>query len=174
MIVRQAQKEDARAIAKVHVDSWRTTYAAILSNSFLASLSYEEREQTWGNALSLTTNQSFIYVAETSEHEIIGFACAGPEREANSTYTGEIYALYLLQSYQRQGIGRILFKDSVKELKQRGITSLLIWVLAENPSRAFYQALGGIYLQEKIITIGEQQLIEVAYGWRETQTIIDA
>jgi GNAT superfamily N-acetyltransferase len=173
MLIRKAQGQDALVIAKVHVDSWRTTYEGIVSREYLASLSYEQRKKTWSTVLSSSTGQSLIYVAETPDGEVVGFACAGPEREGDDTYKGEIYALYLLQSYQRQGIGSRLFRASVKELHQRGITSLLIWVLAANPSRKFYEALDGKYLREKEIEIGDQRLVEVAFGWKDTRTIIE-
>jgi GNAT superfamily N-acetyltransferase len=174
MLIRKAQAKDAPAIAKVHVDSWRTTYAGIVSSEFLASLSYEQREETWSNVLSSPTSQSFIYVAESVDSELVGFACAGPEREGDDIYKGEIYALYLLQSHQRQGIGSMLFRASAEELHQRGITSLLIWVLVANPFRKFYEALGGQYLREKEIEIGTQRLVEVAYGWKDTRMSIGA
>jgi GNAT superfamily N-acetyltransferase len=165
--VRQAQAGDAPAIARVHVDSWRTAYAGIVAGEFLASLFYESREQMWSQMLSSPTNQSFVHVAETADGQIVGLVCAGPVREGDDTFKGEIYALYLLQSYQRQGIGRLLFRASARELERRGMTSLLVWVLAANPARRFYEAMGGQYVGEKEIEIGEQRLVEVGYGWQD-------
>src|SRR5271157_154220 len=171
MLIRKAQAPDALAIAKVHVDSWRTTYAGIVSSEFMAALSYERREKMWSGVLSSPAGQSFTYVAETPGRAIVGFANAGPEREGDPTFKGEIYALYLLQSHQRQGIGQMLFRASVTELEQGGLTSLLIWVLAVNLARKFYEALGGKYLREKDIEIGDQKLVEVAYGWNDTRAL---
>jgi FR47-like protein len=62
----------------------------------------------------------------------------------------------------------------VSQLIQLGFTSLLIWVLAENPSRRFYEALGGHQVREKVGTTAGVQLMEVAYGWRDARTLIDA
>ena len=45
--VRRARVEDAAEIARVHVDSWRTTYAGLVPADHLASLSYERFEQNW-------------------------------------------------------------------------------------------------------------------------------
>ena len=39
--------------------------------------------------------------------------------------------------------------------------------LAENPSRRFYEALGGQELSRQDITIGGATLVEVAYGWKD-------
>lgn len=67
MLIRKAQTEDALAIAKVHVDSWRTSYPGIVSNEYLASQSYEAREKIWVGVLSSTEGQSFTFVAETRD-----------------------------------------------------------------------------------------------------------
>jgi GNAT superfamily N-acetyltransferase len=168
VLIRKALLQDTQAIAKVHVDSWRTTYANIVSNEFLESLAYEQREKMWMGILSSPAGQSFVYVAETPDCQVVGFASAGPlcNGESDDAYQGEIYALYLLQNYQRQGIGRDLFRAAVTELNRRGVPSLLIWVLAANPARAFYEAMGGTYVREKEIEIGGQRLPEVAYGWQ--------
>jgi len=48
---------------------------------------------------------------------------------------------------------------------------MLIWVLAKNPSRAFYEALGGQRVYEKQIVIGGETLVEVAYGWRDIHSL---
>ena len=45
MLIREASPTDAAAIARVHVDSWRTTYAGIVPADYLANLSYTRREQ---------------------------------------------------------------------------------------------------------------------------------
>ncbi|WP_306428702.1 hypothetical protein [Robertmurraya siralis] len=42
MIIREATLSDAEGIAKVHVDSWRTTYKGIVSDVFLEQLSYKK------------------------------------------------------------------------------------------------------------------------------------
>jgi FR47-like protein len=61
----------------------------------------------------------------------------------------------------------------VRRLIQRGLRSLLIWVLAQNPSRRFYEALGGRQVREKLETRGGIQLIEIAYGWLDVRTLIE-
>ncbi|MXY45544.1 MAG: GNAT family N-acetyltransferase, partial [Chloroflexi bacterium] len=39
---------------------------------------------------------------------IVGFAHAGPEREGETGYDAELYAIYLLQRHQSRGVGRRL------------------------------------------------------------------
>jgi hypothetical protein len=52
------------------------------------------------------------------------------------------------------------------------MTALLLWVLAENPARRFYERLGGQPVSTKTVTIGGVPLTEVAYGWLDARTII--
>lgn len=164
MLIRPAVLADVDAIARVHVESWRTTYAGIVSAEFLANLSYERRAETWRNNLE-SQHQSYLVVAER-ESELVGFAVGGPNRETEDEYAAELYAIYLLAGEQGQGTGRALFNAVVAELKRRGLASLLVWVLAANPARKFYEALGGQSVREKQIEIGDQSLTEVAYGWK--------
>ena len=172
MHIRTAKASDAAAIAQVHVDSWRTTYKGIVPDDFLASLSYEQRGQLWHQVLSDASGPSFVYVAEDARGKLVGFASGGPERTGDPLYTGELYAIYLLAQHQGKGIGRQLAITLVSRLRQEGMTALLLWVLAENPSRKFYERLGGRPISEKTVMIGGVPLIEVAYGWRDTRMII--
>ncbi len=99
MKVRKAAKGDAAGIAKVHVDSWRTTYKDIIPTSFLEQLSYTEREQMWAASL----REGHVYVAESDSDGIVGFACGGKERSGKyEGYDGELYAVYLLAKISRE------------------------------------------------------------------------
>ena len=164
--IRPASLEDAPGIGKVQVDSWRSSYKGLIADEFLAALTYERRTEVWSQNLSDPQNSRFLYVAETGPGNIVGFVAAGPESEGDPNYQGELYAIYLLQQAQGQGLGGKLVKIVMRELCQRGFSSMLLWVLKDNlPAHKFYEALGGAYLREKPIEIGSQSLIEVAYGW---------
>lgn len=173
MQIRQATMADVAAIARVHVDSWRTTYKGLLPDDYLANLTYEQRESLWREILSKPVGHSLVYVAEDHAGNIVGFASGGPERSGDPVYTGEVYAIYLLERWQGQGIGRQLTITLVRQLIQRGFTSLLIWVLADNPSRRFYEALGGQQVRDRLQMTGGVELMDVAYGWLDARTLID-
>lgn len=165
--VREARQEDATAIARVHVDSWRTTYRGIVPEGFLAEMSYEDFENRWRGWLRNVGEPRLAYrVAELPSGRIVGFATGGPRHGPLYTdYTGELYTLYLLREHQRAGIGRSLLGSVARALAEGGTYSLLAWVLARNPSRRFYEAVGGEPLGSQEIEIGGARLEEVAYGW---------
>jgi ribosomal protein S18 acetylase RimI-like enzyme len=171
MRIRLASLDDADGIARVHMDSWRAAYKGIVPDAHLASLSYEQRAACWRDNLTTANRNTFVCVAEGAYGRIIGFTGGGPERDGDPNYTGELYALYLHPDYFRQGIGKQLVQTVAHRLIQDGMSSMLVWVLAQNPARAFYEALGGRYLYEKPIEIGEANLIEVAYGWPDIHAL---
>jgi ribosomal protein S18 acetylase RimI-like enzyme len=168
--IREAQIEDSAAIAKVHIDSWRTTYRGIVSDGYLSALSYQERERQWHEFFQVTDHFQFAYVAEVGNNQIVGFAAGGVNRDEPIDYQGALYAIYILQRYQGKGIGRWLTEAVAKRLLQGGRISISVWVLERNPARKFYESLGGNRLYEKEINIGDTSLIEVAYGWTDIKT----
>lgn len=94
--IRQASPSDARAIARVHVDSWRWTYAGTIPAASLAALSVDERAEAWRAMLETKPRSVRIWVAETGPEgagrkpEIIGFAQAGPSRDGGADPTCSI------------------------------------------------------------------------------------
>jgi ribosomal protein S18 acetylase RimI-like enzyme len=167
-IIREAVPADAQAIARVNVDTWRTAYTGLVPADFLADLSYEHSEQLWYDRLvEAGQTGTFAYVGENAAGQIVGFAIGGPEREGDPNYRGELYGLYILEEYQRQGLGRRLVSTVAERLVKQGLDSMLIWVLADNQARGFYETLGGQSLYQKYITVGRARLLEVAYGWQD-------
>jgi L-amino acid N-acyltransferase YncA len=166
--LREARQLDAAAIARVHVDSWRTSYRGSVPECFLTGMSYEDFEDRWRAWLrGIGDSRLAYYVAERPSGRIVGFASGGPRRgPAHDDYTVELYALSVLREHQRAGIGRGLFGCVARSLAEGGGTSLLAWVLASNnPSRRFYEAVGGTMLGSQEIELGGARLEEVAYGW---------
>ncbi|MFC7364623.1 GNAT family N-acetyltransferase [Bhargavaea changchunensis] len=169
MIVRRAQPGDERAMAEVHVRSWRTTYRGIVSEEYLDSLEIEERENRWRSGISHTE----AFVAEDLEG-IVGFANGGQERSGNYPgYDGELYAIYLLKECQGQGAGHELVRQVAIALNKAGFHSLLVRVLRNNPSRYFYEALGGVRLGAESIEIGGEFHEEWVYGWPELNVLYE-
>ena len=172
--IRTATPEDAASIARVHVDSWRSTYAGIVSAEYLASLSYRNRESHWKDLLTADRSGTSYFVAETEGGDIVGFANAGPERDGDRIYRGELYAIYILEECQRIGLGRRLFSSVTRRLLADGFNSMLLWVLEDNrPAIRFYESLEGEQVGRQTITIGGVDLIEVSYGWREIAELVD-
>lgn len=164
MKIRKAVFSDAAGIAKVHVDSWISTYSGIIPTESLDKLTYESRQKLWEkNILELD-----VFVAENIEGRIIGFSAGRTERiTKHKGFDGELSSIYLLKEYQGKGIGKKLLYSVVNKLRSKGINSMLVLVLEDNPSRYFYEAMGAVMLDTIELEIGEKKLNEIVYGWDE-------
>lgn len=159
--IRKATAEDVKHVAKAHVDSWRTTYEGIVDQGYLNALKYEDREQLWEQA-----DHDQLLVAVDPSENIVGFASYGKEKTGEYGYESELYAIYLLKHAQRQGIGRRLFVRMIEDLEQKGVSSIMLWVLEENPSRKFYEAYSPELVAKDNYEISGDIHSELAYGWR--------
>lgn len=168
--IRKAVLTDAKGIARVHVDSWKTTYANIVPDEYLKGLTYERREMLWMNSIP----NGGVYVAEYNNGEIIGFSSGGVERSGKySGFYGELYAIYILKEHQGNGIGTALVKPIAEEFRGMGINSMLVLVLKDNPSCKFYKSLGAVYMDTVEVEIGGKKLSEVVYGWEEIGQLVN-
>ena len=118
----------------VHWNSWRETYAGLIDPHYLDTLSLEKCIQAahkWPDR---------ILIAKDGE-KVIGFVGYGPYRDNTLSDTGEIYALYVLQEYQHQGIGFALINAAFERLADD--SSIALWVLDGNERAiAFYERCG--------------------------------
>ena len=170
--IRQATSDDAAAIARVQVASWQDTYRGIVPQEFLDSIGVGDWTERRFRELASPGTGACSHVAEVG-NEVVGWAYSGPNRDQDSIYAGELYAIYLLPEYQRRGIGLALTVSAAESLIESGINSMLLWALAENwPARRFYETIGGKHIREQQITIGNTLLLEVAYGWKELNQLI--
>ena len=169
-LIRNAALVDADAIARVHIASWQITYRGLMPDNVLNNLSFDRRREWWQNILH---DQSEQVVTTEEDGRVVGFAYYGKERENDPIYRGELYAIYLLADYQKKGIGRLLFKASAKGLLKLGMNNMLLWVLSANPTRLFYERLGGKHLRDKSVEIGGVTLQESAYGWDDIHALAE-
>ena len=163
--IRQAREGDAEGIARVHTESWKTTYRNIVPDDFLDHLTTESRISQWEQTIRSDEKNQILVVAEQPGGNIVGIACGGREREGKLPYDAELYAIYLLEEVQQKGFGQQLATHVVRYLHSQDMKRLLIWALERNSACRFYEKMGGRPVHTQSIRIGGQNLIEIAYGW---------
>jgi GNAT superfamily N-acetyltransferase len=166
--IRVATVQDAGVIARVHVESWRTTYAGIVPTVYLASLDVGQREASWREWLTFDVD---VFVAEV-DGEVVGFVGGGAIREPVNGFDAELFAIYLLRDAQRRGIGMALLRRLAGALRERGFGSMLAWVLEDNSSGGFYSRSGAVLVASKDMEVGGVMLPVVAYGWGDLGAIV--
>ena len=142
MNVRYAKSMDARGIATVHVVSWQHAYRGIFPDSFLDSLSVDNREAYWRDAITKGQSNILVYALEDT---VIGFSSFGPSRDTDvdPKNVGEIYAIYFGPQHWSKGFGAILAAETLKVLGAAGYSEITLWVLNDNQRAIrFYQKLG--------------------------------
>ena len=160
--------DDVAAIARVHVDTWRAAYQGIIPQQYLDNLTVQNRAVGWMRLLERITPDAPTLVSEGHDRRIVGFVTAGPSRSHRRFFQGEITQLYVLPAFHGSGHGRRLFLAASNRLALAGYRGVIVWVVADNPARGFYENLGGTLVAETTRAFAGVPLREVAYGWEET------
>lgn len=108
-LVRKATPDDAHGIASVHITVQREIYRGIFPKELFSNVNVEtvatDKRQ---KLLQDIGGKTCTFVAEDSSGSIIGYATGGPRREGPPEYDGELYNIFVLPAYQRQGWGSAL------------------------------------------------------------------
>lgn len=171
MIIRKASLIDAEGIAKVHVDSWRTTYENIIPKDYLDNLSYNQRADLWKN--NIRNKENFVIVAENDEGQIIGFADAWKRENNNEKNSIDLTSIYLFETDQGKGIGKMLLKELFEYFKKEGYRKVYVEVLEENKTRLFYEYYGAKLVDTIQINIGGVELKESMYRWDSVDEVLE-
>jgi ribosomal protein S18 acetylase RimI-like enzyme len=169
-LIRPARLADAETIARIEIETWRTTYAGMLPDRVLLGMS--ERRQTASWASFLRHRPDDVRIAQTVKGSVTGFGNCGAQRDSAIDFAGEIYTLYVLPDQQGNGAGRTLLLALFSRLVAMGYGSALAWVVRANPARYFYERLGGKQVMFRPIPVGGQPVDAVAYGWRDLASVL--
>lgn len=167
---REATAADCRAVADVHVRSWRESFANIVPQTFLDKMSVENRTEAFEKRFSDSSYK--MYVAELKENAIVGFADFGEPRESFGAYEAELYAIYLLPEFQGKGVGTKLFGLVTEALISRGKNSMYLLALEVSPYRKFYEKMGGQVAGRKQFALEGIMFDTLVYGWESLRGLI--
>ena len=125
-------EDEIRGKAYVHWKSWQESYRGIVDDGYLDRMTLAQTEE---KAFLWRDN---ILVAKDGER-VVGFAGYGAARgEADA---GEVFAIYVLEDYQKRGIGYALMRRALDELS--GCRVVYVWLLKDNEkARRFYERVG--------------------------------
>lgn len=163
-MIRRARPSDAAAIAAVEVESWRAAYAGILEDRILLGLS--EARLTAGWDAELRRPRGPVRVWDEPDEGVIGFAHGGALRES-LPWDAEVFMLYVHPDAQGRGIGRALLEGLFADFVEDGWRSVLVWVLADNPARFFYQRMGARLALSREIPFHGQTVPVLGYSWAD-------
>ncbi len=143
-IIKEAKtKEELDGKAFVHYTAWKETYTGLMPQEILDKRSLEGCRQT---AHKFPENT----LVAIKDGEVVGFACYLPEARdfASIRPASEIMALYVLEKYQKQGIGTALLEKALDSLPAKPV---LLFVLENNQKAIdFYRHKGFLFTGKKL------------------------
>lgn len=166
MEIRAATREDAAEMANVHVNSWREAYSELLPVTFLNDLplSFKRRHDQWKRVLQTAGQATFV--AACDEYGVIGFINGAHPRDSELGDHAEVWCLYLLEKFHRQGIGFRLLQRYLSHFHAQGLRRAYVWVLDGNPAIQFYERTGArANGMHKDIEMAGKKLRELCYVW---------
>jgi ribosomal protein S18 acetylase RimI-like enzyme len=183
MKVRAAVTGDAPAMGQVMVEAWLTAHRGQIPDG-----AWQKRVDEWTPNVSaaawarVLTEQAegdarrvVLLVAETDTGEPVGLVLATEDEDDASGSTAQIDALYVRPGRQGQGVGRRLLRGAARELAALGFARLRIGVLTANlPARAFYEALGGHEIDQRMFDEEGDLLPGTVYEWSDITALSDA
>jgi ribosomal protein S18 acetylase RimI-like enzyme len=160
--IRDAHEDDVPALAKLHVETFNETHRG----GRPGGPTYELRERQWREAFQAQDGSWFCFLVENDRGELVGFAKGKPHDGGLPGFAGELNKIYVLQRYHRQGIGRLLLCNVARRFLERGVTSMLLFGEATNPSNGFYEAFGA----ERLYSPSGE--FHGGYGWRNLHQLV--
>ena len=143
MEVRRAAAGDARAIAEVHVRSWKAAFPGLLPQDYLDALQPEDRLPGWQHTLEGAAPWPVVLVGEENGR-MVGFVEVAPSGDPDAEErTGEVRTIYLDPAAWGAGCGVALLDAGVSVLVEGGFAEACLWVLHSNSrARRFYERQG--------------------------------
>lgn len=166
-MIRKAIKKDAKVIAKIKIDGWRSAYKGIVSQYYLSNMNIEKEAEKIENVIAKEDEEHkwdyYVYIADNVD-KIFAFSAVSENKCKEYSTDCEIIALYVNPNYHRMGIGTNFLDHMKQDFAEKNLKNILIWCLEDNSNaKSFYEKNGGILVGEKDSTIGTQTLKQVGY-----------
>jgi hypothetical protein len=100
--IRKAALEDVEGIAKVQINSWRSTYKEIMSDDFMKKLTIESGIKRWRGRLENPSEKYRILIAEDDKQQIIRFIDGGKNRGKQINTTPNCIRFIYLRKFKNK------------------------------------------------------------------------
>jgi GNAT superfamily N-acetyltransferase len=143
-MLRRARAADEAAVARLHADSWRSTYRGILRDAFLDGPVDADRRDLWRTRFAGLDRPDQLLLVKEEGAEIQGFACAF--FAADPEWGTLLDNLHVLPGLKGRGLGGGLMLAVAAQIQRLGHPPRMhLWVYEGNlNARRFYEAVGGV------------------------------
>jgi len=167
---RPATLDDAAGVARVHCESWWSTYRGLLADAVIRDWAvFEKRLRGWQSILSGDAQSVSVALRDDI---VVGFASGGAVQDtavaSANDCSGQLYALYLVESAQRFGVGSALLARVLDDLRAAGHARVRVEVLEGNlPAIGFYEKHGAAYRRTFALPRLGSAVSERVYVWSQ-------
>jgi ribosomal protein S18 acetylase RimI-like enzyme len=143
--VRIAGVDDAVAVARVQVESWRERYDGLLPAELIDAMNVDDFTERWRASLHRPGDARNRVLVALDGDAVRGFAVTGPatDPDADPIADGEITELTVEEAHRRQGHGSRLLQAAVETLRSDRFTRGTVWVAsADDKARRFVTEAG--------------------------------
>jgi GNAT superfamily N-acetyltransferase len=127
---RLAWPDDAAAIVRVQLETWRTSYADVLSAGELDALDPDELAERWVRTISAPKDARMRVLVALERAELRGFALVHPSYDPDSDQVadGEVGEFVVGPAHRRAGHGSRLLQAAMDTLAADRFTRAVWWV----------------------------------------------
>ena len=143
--VRIAGVDDAAAVARVQVASWRERYDGLLPSELVEAMKVDDFAERWRASLHRPGDARNRVLVALDGDDVRGFAVTGPatDPDADPIADGEITELTVEADHRRQGHGSRLLQAAAETLRSDRFTRGIAWVAsADDTARRFVTEAG--------------------------------
>jgi len=147
--VRPARPDDAAAVARVQVVTWRTAYRDVLPAAVLDEWDESAATETWRAAVTAPPTPAHGVLVALERDEVVGFAAYGPPEIAPGDHpdpagpTTEIATLLVEPRWGRRGHGSRLLAAVADLARATGAARLQVWLPeTDRVSARFFESAG--------------------------------
>jgi GNAT superfamily N-acetyltransferase len=152
--VRPARPDEAAAIARIQLSTWRTAYRTMLPQSILDGLDETWIASQWRDAITdppSPAHRVLIAIEQADENHLVGFCASGPadehalapEEKPLPDGTAAITDLLVEPRWGRRGHGSRLLAAAVDLWRGDGFMTAIAWAYErDNATRKFLTSAG--------------------------------
>ena len=142
--IRLAGAEDAEALGRIQLASWRAAYRGIIPETVLEQLALEPQADAFRRMATHPQSPDFRLWLLEWQGRPVGYAATGPAGDPGEPEpAAEIHAFYLVKEAWGLGLGKALMGRALASFRELGYQAATLWVLERNSrARKFYETLG--------------------------------
>jgi GNAT superfamily N-acetyltransferase len=170
-VLRQAVVSDAKTIAALHAESWRSAYRGILNDDYLDNGVFPERETYWQETLKTPRPERRYVLLAEQDNKLSAFVSVFLDEEPK--YGALLHNLHVLPHLKGQGLGRLLMREAARWTLEHHVKQMHLWVFEANTqARKFYEALGGEVVEKRLESVaGNVEREILRYVWRDIKRL---